>query len=206
MADENPNARLMALTDGVVSIAVTLLVLDLRLPVGVGKLDDAHLWAALVALRPSLVGYLLSFVVIGSFWMNHRAKFARIVASDGRLLWLNMIFLLTIGVVPFTTNLLAESGGTLATVIYAATMLVSGLSLTWIWAHARRRGLIDKAMTKEDASRQMLSILFISGIFAISVPLSISHANIAKYVWLLILPVNLVLRRRAHRANTRSDA
>jgi uncharacterized membrane protein len=130
--EENPNLRLLALTDGVIAITITLLVLELRLPEGFGDYTDAELWAALLGVWPRFLAYLLSFAVIGSFWLNHRAKFEHIVKSDGGLLWINMIYLLTMSIVPFTTNLIAESGGTLATAIYAASMFVSGLSLAWL--------------------------------------------------------------------------
>ena len=73
--DENPNARLLALSDGVIAVAITLLILDIRLPEGFGSFTDAQLWDALVALKPRFFAYLLSFVVIGGFWMNHRARF-----------------------------------------------------------------------------------------------------------------------------------
>ena len=115
--NENPNSRLMALSDGVISVAITLLVLDIRLPQGFGEYPDTELWAALVALWPRLLAYLLSFYVIANFWMSHRAKFEHIVRTDGRLMWINMLFLLTVGLVPFTTNLIAESGGTISTMV-----------------------------------------------------------------------------------------
>src|SRR5579862_4474406 len=158
MADENPNARLLALSDGVIAVAITLLVLDIRLPEALEYWDDAQIWAALVALWPRFLAYLLSFFVIGNLWNSHRAKFDAIVKSDGGLIWINMLFLLTIGLLPFTTNLIAEGGGTLTTAVYAASMVVSGLSLVRLWAHARRNSLVDPAVTAEDSRRQYSSV------------------------------------------------
>lgn len=197
--EENPNARLLALSDGVIAVAITLLVLDIRLPEGFADYSDAELWAALVALWPRILAYLISFAVIGSFWTNHRAKFSHIVRTDAGLNWIGMIFLLTIGLVPFTTNLIAENGGTLATAVYAGTMVVSGLSLTWLWSHARRNGLIEPDVTAEEYRRQLTSTLLASAVFAVSVPLSLAHADLAKYFWLLIIPINFVLRAIAVR-------
>jgi len=197
--DENPNARVLALSDGVIAVAITLLVLDIRLPEGFGEMNDAQLWAAFGALWPRMLAYLLSFVVIGSFWLNHRAKFNHIVKTNGGLLWINMVFLLTMGLVPFTTNLIAENGGTLATGIYAGTMVVSGLSLAWIWAHAERNKLLDADVTREEGRRQLLTTLMVSAVFAVSVPLSLAHSDLAKYFWLLIIPVNFIFRAIAVR-------
>jgi len=66
MAEENPNARLLAFSDGVIAVAITLLVLDIRLPEDFSHWSDAELWSALVALWPRLLAYLLSFFVIGN--------------------------------------------------------------------------------------------------------------------------------------------
>ena len=192
--DENPNARVLALSDGVIAVAITLLVLDIRLPEGFGEFTDTQLWSALVALWPRMLAYLLSFVVIGSFWFSHRAKFNHIVKTDGALMWINLLFLLTVGLVPFTTNLIAESGGTLSTAIYAGTMVVSGLSLAWLWEHAIRNKLVDPALSKEDRTRQLTATLGVTAVFAVSVPLSVTHSDLAKYFWLLIIPVNFLLR------------
>ncbi len=72
--DENPNARLLALSDGVIAVAITLLVLDIKLPDGFGEFADAELWGALVALWPRMLAYLLSFYVIANFWFSHRSN------------------------------------------------------------------------------------------------------------------------------------
>src|SRR4051812_24168412 len=192
--EENPNTRLLALSDGVIAVAMTLLVLDIRLPEGFGEFGDAQLWTALVALWPRMLAYLLSFLVIGSFWFSHRARFNHIAKTDGRLMWINMLFLLTIGLVPFTTNLIAESGGTLSTMIYAATMVVSGLSLVGIWQYAVVFNLIDPRVTKEQSRRHLQTTLLVTAVFAVSIPLSVAHSDLAKYFWLLIVPVNFLFR------------
>src|SRR3569623_1336404 len=101
--EEDPNLRLLALSDGVIAVAITLLVLDIRLPEGFGEYSDSQLWAALVALWPRLLAYLLSFYVITNFWFSHRSKFNAIVKTDRRLMWINMLILIIEKLVPFTT-------------------------------------------------------------------------------------------------------
>lgn len=192
--DEDPNMRLLALSDGVIAVAITLLVLDIRLPEGFGEFSDGELWAALVALWPRLLAYLLSFYVIATFWMSHRAKFEHIVKTDGRLMWINMLFLLTVGLVPFTTNLIAESGGTVSTMIYAASMVVSGLSLAGIWQYAAVNNLIDPKLTPEERREHLQATLMMALIFGLSIPLSIAHADGAKYFWIALWPAGILLR------------
>jgi uncharacterized membrane protein len=192
--DEDPNARLLALSDGVIAVAITLLVLDIRLPEGFGELDDTHLWAALVALWPRLLAYLLSFYVIANFWMSHRAKFKSIIKTDARLMWLNMLFLLTVGLLPFTTYLIAESGGTLATMVYAGTMVVSGVSLIAIWQYAAATDMLDPKLTIEERRERLRATLLSVLVFAISIPLSVVHADTAKYFWIALWPGGIALR------------
>jgi uncharacterized membrane protein len=192
--DENPNGRVLALSDGVIAVAITLLVLDIRLPEGFGAFNDTELWAALVALWPRLLAYLLSFYVIAQFWFSHRSKFNQIIKTDSRLIWINMLFLLTVGLVPFTTNLIAESGGTLSTIIYAATMVVSGLSLAGIWEYAAVNKMIDPKVTSEDRRVHLQGTLVTALVFAISIPLSVVHADTAKYFWIALWPAGIALR------------
>ena len=192
--DDNPNARLMALSDGVVSVAITLLVLDIRLPDGFGEFSDTQLWAALVGLWPRILAYLLSFYVIANFWFSHRLKFNRIIKTDGRLMWINMLFLLTIGLLPFTTNLIAESGSTTATMVYASSMAVSGLSLAILWQYAISQKLVDPKMTREEQREYMQSTLLSALIFGLSIPLSVAHADAAKYFWIALWPAGIALR------------
>lgn len=192
--EEDPNLRLLALSDGVIAVAITLLVLDIRLPEGFGELSDSELWAALVALWPRFLAYLLSFYVIANFWFSHRAKFNHIIKTDGRLMWINMLFLLTVGLVPFTTNLIAESGGTVSTMVYAASMVVSGLSLSGIWLYASANKLIDPKVTREERREHLQATLMTSLIFALSIPLSVAHADGAKYFWIALWPAGIALR------------
>jgi uncharacterized membrane protein len=192
--DEDPNMRLVALSDGVIAVAITLLVLDIRLPEGFGEFSDVQLWSALVALWPRMLAYLLSFYVIANFWLSHRSKFNHIVKTDGRLMWINMLFLLTVGLVPFTTNLIAESGGTLSTMIYAASMVVSGLSLAGIWQYAAVNKMIDPRVTKEERREHLQATLMTSLVFGLSIPLSVAHADTAKYFWIALWPAGIALR------------
>src|ERR687895_1562872 len=93
--------RIAAFTDGVMAVAITLLVLNLEVPtVPKGELDDA-----LVDLIPSLIAYLLAFALVGRFWVIHHRLFETLRAFDSRLMTLNLAFLTLIVLVPFSTAL-----------------------------------------------------------------------------------------------------
>lgn len=194
MNEENPNARLEAFSDGVIAVAITLLVLDIRLPEGFGSFTDARLWDALVELKPRFLADLISFGVIGIYWINHHAKFRHIVKSSRPLLFINMLFLLFVCIVPFTTTLIAENPDAVGTAVYAIGMVACGLVLTLLWVYADRAGLVEPALPRDERQRLLLTTLLSSVVFAVSVPLAFANPDWAKYFWLLLVPANFLLR------------
>lgn len=133
--------RLEALSDGVIAIAATLLVLEL------GRLapdENQSVFDAAFDQWPSFVAYLVSFTVIGLIWVAHHAMFERISSVDRPLLFLNLGLLLVIGFIPWPTSVLAgfiNEGGrdaSQATAIYSATMTVIGLLFMAMWWHLAR--------------------------------------------------------------------
>jgi uncharacterized membrane protein len=130
------SGRVEAFSDGVFAIAITLLVLDLLAP----SMDEAHeigLAAALGAEWPSYFAYLVSFLVIGIIWINHHTMFAMVHGVDRRVLFVNLLLLLTISVIPFPTRLLAEylldSDASVAAAVYSATMFLMGIAFAALW-------------------------------------------------------------------------
>jgi uncharacterized membrane protein len=121
-----PN-RLEAFSDGVFAIAITLLVLDLKVP----PPGSGHLGHELLQNWPSYAAYVVSFFTIGIIWINHHAAFSRLRAVDHSILIWNLALLMTVGILPFTTELMAEylkesSGEGLAAAIYAGSFLLMG--------------------------------------------------------------------------------
>lgn len=102
-ADQAGLERILFFSDAVMAIAITLLVIDLRLP---ENLRESGLGAALLKLWPSYLGYLLSFIVIGNYWLSHRRLFRPIRRYDDRLCWLSLLFLFFIALLPFSTRLI----------------------------------------------------------------------------------------------------
>lgn len=129
--------RLEAFSDGVIAIAITLLVLDIHVP----SLDAAGgLAAALGRQWPSYVAYAVSFLTIGIIWMNHHAMLRRLREVDHQALVLNLLLLMLIGVLPFTTALMAaylrqSSGERLAAAIYGGSFLAMSLAFYALQRH-----------------------------------------------------------------------
>jgi uncharacterized membrane protein len=128
--------RLEALADGVFAIAMTLLVLELSIPVIEDVSLNAKLGAALFDLLPKILVYLLSFVVLGIMWANHHFMFHCITRSNGKLIWINIIFLMFVALIPFSASLLGEYSNTqLAVTIYGINGLlcIAMCLVTWIY-------------------------------------------------------------------------
>jgi len=138
--------RLEAFSDGVIAIAITLLVLEIAIPSLEATDDGAELWSALRDLWPSYVAYFLSFFTIGILWANHHEIFTHIERTDRYLVLINLGLLLGIGFLPFSTAVLAEylghDGEKAATTFYTGTFLGIAILYNLIWIYPRRFGLI----------------------------------------------------------------
>ncbi len=135
--------RLQVLADGVFAVAMTLLVLDVRLP-DVEAGGNHALWDQLQDLAPQFAAYLLSFTMLGTFWLAQHTFLERCRRSDRMLAWATLIFLFFVSTLPFSASTLAEHVHlSLAVGIYWANLLGLGLTLGWqIW-HADRAGLVE---------------------------------------------------------------
>ncbi len=199
MSDTRGVERLTAFTDGVMAIAITLLVLDIRLPRPAGGLDDGALLADLLAIWPKYLGYVLSFLVIGNFWVSHARRLRTLQSVDATLLWLNVLFLLVIGFMPFVTSVLSETDGRVATILYAATMVVASLLLTLLWHHAVRREHV--VLVKVDRGVERLRSLTVPAVFGLSIVVAWYAPDYARQTWFLLIPL-LLLSRLAGRRRT----
>jgi TMEM175 potassium channel family protein len=133
-------ARVEAFSDGVMAIAITLLVLDLKVP-PLDAVTPGGLVNALAARWPSYVAYLAAFLTIGIIWLNHRTLVDRIARFDARLHWLNLMLLLGVATLPWPTALVAEyvqRGGadaSAATALYGLTATLMALPWGFVWRH-----------------------------------------------------------------------
>ncbi len=139
--DGSETARIEAFSDGVFAIAITLLVLDLKVPRGLSP--GASLSAALLAQWPSYFAFLTSFLTIGIMWLNHHRLYTLIRRADHVLLLLNGLLLLGVTVVPFPTALVAAYLGApqerTALVVYSGTFVVIAIFFNGLWHYAAWR-------------------------------------------------------------------
>jgi uncharacterized membrane protein len=187
--------RIEAFSDAVFAIALTLLVLDIRLPEG-SEGDD--LLPALLALWPQFFAYVLSFVIIALNWIIHHRKFRVIERFDTALLWINLVLLMFIALVPFPTSVLSDTGETPAVVLYALTVSMLSILQGLLWWYAKRRGFVSADVDEQLSRYVLLSILPAPLVFLASIPVAILVApDWAMYSWFLIFPVSVLIDRIA---------
>jgi uncharacterized membrane protein len=177
-------------SDAVFAIAITLLVVDL-LP-GVPEVTDAG--RILYERIDAMLGFLISFVVIGLFWAEHHGMFRHIKRLDTRAIGLNLALLGCIAFLPFPTALLsANSASTVAIVFYAACIAAVGLFELLLWLHASQRDAggtdIEPALRRHLALR----IAVVPFVFLLSIPVAIAWPSKAPFTWLSLIALNVVL-------------
>jgi TMEM175 potassium channel family protein len=188
--------RLINFSDAVIAIAITLLVLDIRLPEAARGLDASIVSREILALWPKYLGYLVSFWVIGLYWMAHHRIFHMIRSYDRRLLTLNLIFLSTVAFMPFPTSVLFDYAGIFIVVLlYAGTLTLTGLSLVAIWLYAtHKHRLVDPQLDAAVIRSQTKGLLAGPAVFLLSIVVAIFDPNIAMYIWLLQIPAYFLTR------------
>ena len=193
--------RIVNLSDGVFAIAITLLILDIRVPNIPENMVSSQLLGALLSLWPKYLGYILSFVGISAFWLIHHSIFRPIRSYDRILLYLNFLFLMVVAFVPFPTSLLGEYGNhQLPVAIYAATLAVGRLLLTAIhWYSTRNDRLLDEPQDPATVRFFLIRGLTIPVIFLLSIVISFFSVSVAIWTWFVMLAVDTVVTHRRFR-------
>jgi uncharacterized membrane protein len=188
--DDLPSAeRLLALSDGVVAIAITLLVLQLNVPspAKLANPDSAsELATQLSKGADQLISYVISFYVIAQFWLVHHRVFRRITGQQEGLAWWNFAFLFTITVMPFTSELLGKySTNPLAVDIFAVNLLAASLATQLTLVYGRRRRLLAAETERETQAAHLRSAASVL-VIVLSIGISWVNTDAAKYCWLLL--------------------
>jgi len=198
---EEPDfGRVAYFTDAVYAIALTLLVLDLRLPRMTGDSDSASsMLAALNDLIPKFVSFGVAFVLLARYWMANHSFFTRIGRVDRRYIGISMFYLAGVAFLPFPTSLVGEfEANPISGVMFALTLAaVSGLGTMLMW-HAHSAGLWREQMSEEVHRWQIIGSLVPFAMFLATIPLAFVNTTVMLLSWLVIGPVlgHLVGRRR----------
>lgn len=187
--------RLIFFSDAVFAIAITLLALEIRLPSDANELSNAALLQSLFVIWPKYLSYVISFLVIGAFWLGHHRRFLYIERYDRSLLILNLLLLMAVAFIPFPTSIISDNGGLVATIFYASAIVVAGLLAAVVWWYASHRNrLINADLGAHERRRERLQTLAMPGVFLVSIALAFVNDDLAKASWGLILIIALLIR------------
>jgi uncharacterized membrane protein len=190
--------RIEALSDGVFAIAMTLLVLDLKLPVLVGNVTNQQLWQSLTQLGPNVLAFVLAFLLLGNTWAVHHRQFAVIERWDNRFVMINTIRLLVVVCIPFTTSLIANYGNlTIAELLFAANFLLISLTSYWQWDYAVKHNLLGNVSDQMKRLGRQKSLIA-SAISVLAMIAALIVPSYAAAVFMLNFVTGPILKSQDH--------
>jgi uncharacterized membrane protein len=179
--------RLAALSDGIFAVAMTLLVLDLHIPMAAQVHSERELAAALCSMGPQWLTYGMSFLTLGIFWAGQQTQLNHIGEGTRDLTWIHLGFLFSITLMPLSTRLLAEFiEYRLALGLYWLNIFAPGVMLYWSWAYATHAGLIKQDTPEEVRGSICRRILIAQSLYAMGAALCFIHT------WVSIAAIVLV--------------
>ena len=188
--------RLGSLSDGVFAFAMTLLVLDLRLPAVEAVHTERDLWLALRALAPNALAYLLSFMTLGIFWVGQHTALSKLERSDRNLTWIYLAFLLAVTLMPFSTKLLAAFiTYRTSVIIYWLNILALGAGLYSSWNYAFRNELIKPGAPAGIESAVRGRVLIAQALYAIGAALCFINTYLS-IGFMVVVQLNYVFAPR----------
>jgi uncharacterized membrane protein len=183
--------RVQAFSDGIFAIAITLLIL----PLTDAQVRDGHVVEDLLALQHQFLALVLSFAVVGRFWLVHHDDLAMMTRAGRRMLVANLVYLFFIVLLPFPTALLGDGDSTAATVIYALAMIATSLSGLALWWSAERDGVVGSTRGGRWGRDKYWGTAAVVGGFLPSLPLAFLSPGWARISWTLVIPLSILADR-----------
>jgi len=194
--------RLEALYDGIYAVAMTLLVLDLKVPEGIASASDAALLAGLRGLAPRFMAWIISFLILAALWIGHQRLFHYVRRVDGRLLQINVLALLLASLLPFSTALIGEHASHFVSqAFYDANMAALALMTLWQLSHLRGHPeLCEPPIPEASLRASRLLCWSLTAFAALSMALAAWNPHIGTAPFLLMFVVVRFARGRESRA------
>ncbi len=193
--------RIVAFSDGVFAIAITLLVLGLLIPQG-----QPDLTKALLGQEADLLAYAISFAVIGRLWVAHHRFFAALARFDGTLMGLNLVYLAFLVLVPFTSSVLGDySRETAAVVLYAVNLACVSLAFQAQIIYAYRHDLVWPEAREFERRQAGPANFLVAAVFGVSIPIAFVSPIAASVIWVAVFFVGKRLEDRVDAFSRRWD-
>ncbi len=183
--------RIEALTDGIFSIAMTVLVLTLEAPKLSADATDEQVLDAVGKLMPSGLAFVASFVTLGMFWIGHHSIFRFIQKPDRVLLWMNIYFLMFVSLVPFTSSFYSDDANSrLANAMFGGNLVILGLISFSMWAYAsRHKGYVSDDIPEDVRRFIVRRTLTVPLVASIALAASLIQPLWAEAIYFAMVPV-----------------
>lgn len=190
--------HVISFSDAIFAFSITFMAITIQIPSLPENLTQTQVIESLVGeLGLRFAIYVISFFVIGLYWISYHQIFNHIVGSHAIIVWLNLVFLFFITIIPFAVDLQVDYGFyQIIFIVYALVLTMAGSSLTLIWLHASKNRLIDESLNHTEIQNILLESTLTPSVFAISILVSIIDIQIAYYFWITIIPAKIILRRK----------
>jgi uncharacterized membrane protein len=183
--------RISFFSDGVFAIAITLLVIEFKVPV-IEHPTDHLLWESVREMSWKLLGFVISFCIVGYYWSVHHRIFGYVEHYTTRLLWLNLLFLFSVVTLPFTSGLLGEYASETHLLIpygiYVLNICLTAVmnAILWFYVSNPKHDLLTHKISKERIMLGFYFTLVVPILFIISFILTILHPNVGRFIPILI--------------------
>jgi len=178
--------RIETLTDGIFAFSMTLLVTGINIPQVQEEFNATSAYQVLHDVYPDLIHYILAFVIIAVFWYIHHTQFHKVRSVDLKLLWINILTLLFVALIPFSTSLIGDyPNSTLAHIVFESNLFVTGLFVYWQWSYATaNRHLIDTVTSPEQVRNGKQRALIVPGLSAVAIVMTFLFMPMSTIVYI----------------------
>jgi len=189
-------SRMESLVDGIFAVCMTILVLTIDFPKGLNIKDDIVILKAIENLIPQMIIYFVAFALIGIFWCIYHSRFRYVKRLDNTFIWINLFWLMFIGLMPFSTSLNGDYPMFhTAVLVFHLNFLILSSLLFVLWAYAFTNNLIDESLEKKTVrlNRNILIVMVVVCLFALII--SFFSPSISNLFYFLIFPGIVLVKR-----------
>jgi uncharacterized membrane protein len=190
--------HVISFSDAVFAFAITLMAISIDIPDLPTNLTQSQLVGKLYEMYPQVESYLISFAIIAIFWVSYHQVFNHIMGSPIQMVYLNLLFLMLITLLSLSTSLVINYGSyQIPYIIYCTIVIMTSSLLAVIWWYATRdRKLINKNIHPLFVKGVMVNLLSLPAVFSLSIFVSFMDLDIAQYIWLGIVPLSFIIRKK----------
>ena len=186
----------VSFSDAIFAFSMTFMALSIQIPTFSSNIADSELSIRLIQfVMPNIIHYVISFIVVGMYWISYHRIFEHIRTTNITLIWLNMLFLMLIGLVGYFTGLLATyETHRIVVISFSIVIATTGFVLCLLWWYATHdRKLVDHDMNEHLIKYHLRRIYVAPLIFLASIGISFINVQAAQIFWAMILPANILI-------------